>query len=187
MNDTFTIEQRKTLLNLAQEAIDHGLKTRQTLHVNITELPQSLIDDRASFVTIMLDGELRGCIGSLQAHRPLAVDIVANAYAAAFQDPRFSPLTADEKEDISIHISILSIPEKIDCKDEQDLIKQLRPGVDGVIIEDGSHRATFLPSVWEHFSEPKDFIDNLKMKAGLSKDHWSNEMQVQRYTADVIE
>ncbi len=136
------------------------------------------------FVTLTQDGELRGCIGSLEAHRPLAVDLEENARAAALRDPRFPPLTAAELPRTRVEVSILSRAEPMRFKDEQDALGQLRPGVDGVILEYGWHRATFLPQVWEQLPEPWQFMAHLKRKAGLSADFWSDEVKLSRYTVE---
>jgi len=136
----------------------------------------------ACFVTLHKHGVLRGCIGSLVAYRPLGEDVVANAIAAAFHDPRFPPLSSDEFGEIDIEISLLSRPEPVRVADEAALITQLRPGVDGVILEYGAHRSTFLPQVWEQLPEPALFLAHLKQKGGLPADFWHPEMRVSRYT-----
>lgn len=141
----------------------------------------------ATFVTLTQDGQLRGCIGSLEAHRPLGRDLEANAQAAAFRDPRFPPLTEAELDRTRVEVSILSAPEAMSFKDEQDALAQLRPGIDGVIFESGWHRATFLPQVWEQLPEPRQFMARLKMKAGLPADYWSDEVRLLRYTVDKYE
>jgi AmmeMemoRadiSam system protein A len=132
-------------------------------------------------VTLTRHGDLRGCIGSLEAHRPLREDIQANAQAAAFGDPRFPPLSEDELDTTQVEVSILSRPEPMHFRDEADFLTQLRPGIDGVILEYGWHRATFLPQVWEQLPEPRQFMANLKRKAGLASDFWSNEIRISRY------
>jgi len=141
-----------------------------------------LTEPRACFVTLHKHGALRGCIGSLLAHRPLGEDITANALAAALHDPRFPPLSSDEFNEIDIEVSVLSPPEQIFPRDEAELISILRPGVDGVILEYGAHRSTFLPQVWEQLSDPVNFLAHLKQKGGLPADFWSPEMRVSRYT-----
>jgi len=141
-----------------------------------------LTEPRACFVTLHKQGALRGCIGSLLAHRPLGEDIAANALAAALHDPRFPPLTADEFSGIDIEVSVLSVPGQIFPRDEAELISMLRSGVDGVILEYGAHRSTFLPQVWEQLPDPVHFLAHLKQKAGLAADFWSPGMRVSRYT-----
>jgi len=126
-------------------------------------------------------GQLRGCIGSLQAWRPLADDVRANALAAAFQDPRFAPLSMTEWPAIRIEVSVLTPAQTLIVDSEDDLIAQLRPGQDGLVVELGGHRATFLPQVWEQLPAPRDFLAHLKHKAGLSHDAWSPAMRWSRY------
>lgn len=136
----------------------------------------------ASFVSVHVDGKLRGCIGTLEQFRSLGEDVAANARAAAFEDPRFSPITAAEYDRILLEVSVVSVPELIAYADEVDLRAQLRPGVDGVLLEAGRKRGTFLPQVWEHLPEPSEFLNNLKAKAGLAKDAWDLTWQFSRYT-----
>ncbi|MCM2289052.1 MAG: AmmeMemoRadiSam system protein B [Sulfuritalea sp.] len=137
----------------------------------------------ATFVTLTQDGQLRGCIGSLEAHRPLDQDVRANAVAAAFRDPRFPPLTAEELARTRIEVSLLSAPQPMSFTDEADALRQLRPNIDGIIFSAGQRRSTFLPQVWEQLREPRVFMAHLKQKAGLPADWWSSEVRLQRYEA----
>lgn len=170
------------LLRVAADSIRHGLTDGAPLPVRVADYPVSLQPERATFVTLQKSGQLRGCIGMLEACRPLVADVAENAFAAAFEDPRFPPLAPLEMEGLDIHLSILSPPEPMSVRDEADLLRQLRPGVDGLIIEDGPRRATFLPSVWEELPEPAAFLRNLKRKAGFRPDHWSRSFRASRYT-----
>jgi AmmeMemoRadiSam system protein A len=136
----------------------------------------------ATFVTLKKAGELRGCIGSLELRRPLGVDVRENAMAAAFRDPRFPPLTAWEFETTFIEISLLTTDERIDVRSEAELIAKLRPGIDGVIVQYGVNRATFLPQVWSTIADPRAFLAALKRKAGLPEDFWGTQLNVSRYT-----
>jgi AmmeMemoRadiSam system protein A len=136
----------------------------------------------ATFVTLKQDGELRGCIGSLEAHRLLAIDVRRNALAAAFSDPRFPPLVAQELDVTTVEVSLLSPASRVEVADEEDLLARLDPGVDGIVLELGRRRATFLPQVWETLPDPRDFIGALKRKAGMPANFWSPEMRVSRYT-----
>lgn len=136
----------------------------------------------ACFVTLHKGGSLRGCIGSLLAHRPLGEDVAANALSAAFHDPRFDPLTHDEFADIDIEVSVLSKPEAIFPADESELLTMLHPGVDGLILEYGPHRSTFLPQVWEQLPTPEQFLTHLKQKGGLAADFWHADLRVSRYS-----
>lgn len=136
----------------------------------------------ASFVTLTLDGRLRGCIGTLEAHRALADDVAANAQSAAFGDPRFPPLTAAEQSGVHLEVSVLSTPAAMAWRDEDDALAQLRPGVDGLILEYGFHRSTFLPQVWDEFGDARTFVNHLKYKAGLPPDFWDPAVKLARYT-----
>lgn len=138
----------------------------------------------ASFVTLTRHGELRGCIGSLEAWRPLAEDVAANARAAAFRDPRFTPLTAGELAGIRVEVSLLTPAQPLPWRDEAEALAQLRPGIDGVILIAGRHRATFLPQVWEQLPNPADFLAHLKRKAGLAADYWGSDLRLERYTVE---
>jgi len=136
----------------------------------------------ASFVTLRIDGELRGCIGSLMAYRPLADDVCGNAVAAAFQDPRFPPLSADEFPQITIEVSVLSNPEPMPFGTKQEALGLLQPGVDGVVLTAHGRRATFLPQVWEELPDREQFIRHLMAKAGLPPDFWDDSVRIERYT-----
>ena len=125
-----------------------------------------------------------GCIGSLQASRDLAVDVAHKAIAAAFQDRRFKPLTLQEFTKVDVHISVLSPPHEVDTRAREELIARLRPGIDGVILQQGHHRSTYLPSVWEQIPDAEQFIGELRVKAGLPRDGWSEQMKVSLYTTE---
>lgn len=146
----------------------------------VADLPE-LAEPGASFVTLTQDGRLRGCIGSLEAYRPLAADVAGNAIAAAFQDPRFAPLDAGEFAPTRVEVSLLTPSEALVFSDEADALAQLRPGIDGVILMRGQRRATFLPQVWDSLPEPRQFMAQLKLKAGLPADYWDGQMTLARY------
>ena len=181
-----TPAERDALLEVARRSIAHGLAEGEPLPVRAADYPDALRLVRATFVTLDLHGRLRGCIGTLEARLPLVEDVALHAYAAAFEDPRFPPVEADEAGLLELHISVLSPPEPMAVKDEADLLRQLRPGVDGLILGAGLHRATFLPAVWEDLSDPREFVRHLKMKAGLDPDAWPHGMRAWRYTAELI-
>lgn len=178
---------RQTLLDLARGSIRHGLRTDSPLTVALEQLPPPLTARRATFVTLQKSGALRGCIGSLEAVRPLAQDVAINAYAAAFRDPRFPPVGELELALLEIHLSLLTPAEPMCFLSEDDLLRQLQPGVDGLILQEGSRRGTFLPSVWEDLPEPRRFLRHLKLKAGLPTDYWSDTLKIARYRSDVID
>lgn len=184
---SLTKEQQQKLLILAKNSIQHGLATGKPLTVDRADFPAELTVPRATFVTLEKHGQLRGCIGMLTAVRPLVEDIAENAFSAAFNDPRFPPLTADELDELDIHLSILTPAEPMEFSSEQDLLSQLQPNVDGLILQEGFRRGTFLPSVWEQLPEPEQFLRHLKQKAGLPPDYWSDSIKVSRYHAEIIE
>lgn len=169
----------RVLLPLARAAIARELKLDPP---STAEEPQWLRQQGASFITLMREKKLRGCIGTLQAHRELVEDVRANALGAAFRDPRFAPLTVAEFADTAVEISVLSPLEPMRFADEADALRQLRPGTDGLIFEYGRHRSTFLPQVWDSFGQPSDFLSHLKYKAGLPPDFWDIEVRLSRYT-----
>lgn len=187
MNDRpLNANHYKILLGIARNSIEYGLTHGQPMKLDAARFDPLLQENRASFVTLKREGKLRGCIGMLEASRPLVEDVAANAYSAAFEDPRFPPLDASEKDGLEIHVSVLSIPRQLSFSDENDLLAQLRPGKDGLILEDGRCRATFLPSVWEQLPDPRSFVAELKRKAGLQPDHWSDTLRAWRYTTEVF-
>jgi AmmeMemoRadiSam system protein A len=172
------------LIAVARRSIEHGLSTRSPLSVDVTAYPLGLREPRATFVTLMLHEALRGCIGTLEANRPLVEDVVVNAYAAAFHDPRFSPLTEAELLEVKVRISILSPNTEVQFCTEEELLRTLRPGVDGLTIQRGDQRATFLPVVWESLPRPEDFLEHLKHKAGIPAGSGSNGLRAWRYTTE---
>jgi len=176
---------KQQLLQLAGDSIKKGL-CGEILSVRPTDYPEPLQTKRATFVTLHVDAQLRGCIGTIEAHQALVQDVASNAYSAAFRDTRFSVLTWAEYKRLDIHISVLSLPEPLHFSSEEELLAQLQPRVDGLIIEEGFRRGTFLPSVWEQLPDPREFLRQLKCKAGLPADHWSNHIRVQRYTTESI-
>jgi AmmeMemoRadiSam system protein A len=173
-------ERGATLLALARASI------AQALGVPCAEsdLATWLQSPGASFVTLTQQGQLRGCIGSLQAHRSLGEDVRANAVAAALRDPRFPALTLSELEHTQVEVSVLSPMQALTFTSEAEAMAQLRPLVDGMVLEYGRHRGTFLPQVWEQLPTPKQFLAHLKNKAGLPTDFWDTSVRLQRYTVD---
>ena len=175
---------RATLLDLALQSVRHGLEQASPLKVSAGDYDYELRELRASFVTLDRHGDLRGCIGHLEASQPLVEDVVENAYSAAFKDPRFPPLAEHELEGLEIHISVLTPPEPLACVSEADLLARMRPFTDGLILADGFRRGTFLPSVWEQLPEPAEFLRHLKRKAGLPDDYWSDNLKIYRYETE---
>lgn len=173
--------QQDILLDLASASIRQGLELGRPLAVMPEDYETPLSAPAATFVTLSIQQRLRGCIGRLEAERSLVEDVADNAFAAAFRDPRFSPLSRGEFQALEIHISILTPAERLDIASERELIETLEAGRDGLIIEDRGRRATFLPSVWDTLNDKSDFVRQLKLKAGLAADHWSADLRAYRY------
>ena len=169
------------LLRLARGSIEHGLIHSEPLPVRPDSLPPAFAETRATFTTLRRGGELRGCCGTLEASRPLCADVAHSAFHAAFRDPRFGPVVHGELEDIRLEVAVLSPLEPVAVASEADLLSQLRPGTDGLVIRAGGRRATFLPKVWDSFPEPSAFLAALKAKCGLANDYWSEQLVFQRY------
>jgi hypothetical protein len=182
----FVPAHRRTLLDVAAAAIDHGLSERRAMAVIPQDYPELLQQPGASFVTLRIGHRLRGCMGSLQATEPLVVNVARNAFTAAFRDPRFAPLARDEFADLSIHLSLLGKPEPLTVASEAELLSLIRPGIDGLTLSEGNARATLLPAVWKTVSDPREFLVHLKRKAGLQPDYWSPTLRVERYTAESV-
>jgi AmmeMemoRadiSam system protein A len=179
--------QQQTLLALAEAAIRHALKHGTPLQINPANYEEALRQPAACFVTLKHRGELRGCIGSLEAHRSMVEDVVHNADAAAFTDPRFPPLRENELADgLELDISLLTPAVEMHFTSEKNLLSQLQPGIDGLILEEGYRRGTFLPSVWEQLPQPEQFLQHLKLKAGLPPNHWSENIRISRYTTQIF-
>jgi len=170
----------ETLLALARSSLSEYLEGETSSPPEADWLEQP----GACFVTLKQEGRLRGCIGSIHVHRSLKEDVRENACAAAFRDPRFPPLTVDELDSTSIEVSLLSPLEALDFSSEDDLLAQIRPAIDGLVLEYQEYRGTFLPAVWENLPRPADFLRQLKRKAGLETDFWSPETRVWRFTVD---
>jgi AmmeMemoRadiSam system protein A len=180
-------EEREFLLSLARESIDCVARGKDPPTVDMDAVPQDLQRAGASFVTLNKEGRLRGCVGSLEARRSLVLDVQQNGIGAAFRDPRFPPVQPEEVDDLDIEISVLSLPERLDYDGHQDLFNKLRPGVDGVVIERGWHRATFLPQVWEKLPEKGQFLRRLCLKAGLPPDAYrSGDLEVYTYQVEKL-
>jgi len=170
-------DRGSTLLTVAHNAIAArlGLPTKAVI-----DLPE-LQEKGATFVTLTQHGELRGCIGTLEAWRPLVKDVEENALAAAFRDPRFKPLSAEELPMTHVEVSLLTPAEAISFTSEADALAQLRPEIDGVILIAGNRRSTYLPQVWEQLPDPASFMAHLKQKAGLPANYWGPDLRIERY------
>ena len=174
--------EQEILRQVAMDSIRHGLSRDRPLPVSPGSYPAPLEEPGAVFVTLEREGRLRGCIGSYQARRPLVEDVAENAFAAAFLDPRFRPLSREEMGGLDLHISLLTPPVPLEAANRGELLATLRPGVDGLLLEDPPHRATFLPQVWEALPDPEEFLDQLLVKGGLARGHWSPTLRFHRDT-----
>ena len=185
MQEQLTIEEQKILLRLAREAMERGVKGEDLPPLALASLPSRLREEGSSFVTLTIRGQLRGCIGSLHPYLPLAEDVREHAVAAALNDPRFPPVREAELNGIRIEVSRLTPPILLEYQGAEDLLCRLRPHVDGVILRDGFHRATFLPQVWEKIPDPEEFLNNLCYKMGINYDAWrSKPLEVLTYQVE---
>ena len=175
---TGEVERGEVLLSIARAAISSALKVSYLAD----ETAPWLTERGACFVTLTQRSELRGCIGSLQAHQPLLDDVKSNAVSAALRDPRFTPLRAEELDITEIEISLLSTTQAMVVRDEADALAQLRPNVDGIVFEYGRYRSTFLPQVWDQLPLPRQFMAHLRRKAGLPDDFWEEGVKLSRYS-----
>lgn len=182
--EVYSKEDRQTLHTIARQSIQTGLEQQHPLVITLADYAEPLQQKRATFVTLNINQQLRGCIGTLSPYRALVDDIAHNAYAAAFSDPRFPALSQAEFTQLDYHLSILSETKPMTFNSEADLLAQIRPGIDGLILSDNNQQGTFLPSVWEQLPTAQEFLQHLKRKAGLPMDYWSNSLQVSRYTVE---
>lgn len=171
----------RILVSLARESIHAGIDGECIAR----EWPEDwLRATAASFVTLRDAGELRGCIGTVDAHRALGDDVAHNAHAAAYRDLRFAPVTAEVRDRLEVEVSLLSARVPLQARSEAEAVRALRPGVDGVVLEYGVFRATFLPQVWENLPDPVDFLAQLRRKARLPARFWHPDVRVSRYTVE---
>lgn len=177
-----TTTEKERLRQIAWQSIKHGFANGHSkpAHTHVAALDRP----GASFITLLKQGDLRGCIGTLEAHEPLAQNVSNNAYNAAFHDPRFAPLAEEDIQQVELQISVLSHPEPLEVNSQSDVLAQLQPGIDGVVFQDGTHKSTFLPQVWDQLPTPEAFMAQLKQKAGLPANHWSANVRILRYTVD---
>ena len=173
--DLLSLEDRKILLRLARTCMEKSIKQLPKDELNIDILSPVLRQNGASFVTLTKRGQLRGCIGTLEAYQPLVLDVCDHAVAAALEDYRFPPVSEDEINKIEIEISYLTSPEKLEYSDSNDLLEKLHPFKDGVVLRDGSRRATFLPQVWEHLPDSEEFLSHLCSKMNAAPDLWKKK------------
>ena len=185
MTKKLTPEEGQLLLKTARQAIDHNLRGEIDPPLNLGEYPSNLAERGACFVTLTLNGVLRGCIGSIEITQPLIKDVQDRAIGAAFHDPRFPGIKLEELPDLQIEVSRLTRPEKLKYSTPEDLVNKLRPGIDGVILRQNFRRATFLPQVWEQLPDPDQFLGRLCVKMGLSTGAWLDQhLDVEIYQAE---
>jgi AmmeMemoRadiSam system protein A len=173
--------QQAQLLEIARRSIAQGFSTGAALRLEPADYDPELREAAAVFVTLTREGDLRGCIGSLQATDALVQAVASAAFNSAFLDRRFEPVRQDELDLLSIEISVLSPLEPLQVESRAALLECLRPGIDGLVIEDLGRRATFLPKVWEKIGSPQDFVEQLLLKAGLPAGYWADSISLQRY------
>jgi hypothetical protein len=176
-----TAADETQLLELARKSVARAVGGKPVPQVAVGTFAAALQQPGATFVTLTRGGRLRGCLGSLQAFRPLVLDLVERSHSTAVKDSRFPPVRSDEIAGLHLEISILTAPAELRFKDADELLAQLRPGIDGLTIEDQRHRATFLPKVWSEITDPARFLARLRQKARLSPDHWSSTFRAWKY------
>jgi AmmeMemoRadiSam system protein A len=185
MSENLSREEKQTLLRLAREALECAVRGKSPPPPDPAQLTPLLRTEGAAFVTLTVDGQLRGCVGALQPYQSLADDVREHAIAAALQDYRFQPVNPAELPRIRIEISRLTLPQPLAYTDANDLLAKLRPGVDGVILRDDSRRATFLPQVWEQLPDKEEFLGHLCAKMGASPNWWMlKHLNVQVYQVE---
>lgn len=185
MQDKLTEDEKRFLLKIARAAIEARVCGAPEVTLERESLSETLLGPGAAFVTITLEGELRGCVGALEAYQPLVDDVIEHGVAAATQDPRFPPLRPDEAARMRIEISRLTQPEDLAYDTPEDLVRRLRPQIDGVTIFDGWRRATFLPQVWEKLPRAEEFLDHLCYKMGAAPGLWrGRKLRVQVYQVE---
>jgi len=180
----YSLDEKSVLLTIALDSINSGLDHGTPVRLNSEDYSTRLRAQRASFVTLNHGEALRGCIGTLEARTSLVESVAYNAWAAAFRDPRFAALTMSEISDLSIQVSVLSPLKRVVIASEQELLEKMVPGEAGWVLQEGANRGTFLPAVWSSLGEPAEFLRQLKIKAGLSPDYWSDTLEISRYTTD---
>jgi AmmeMemoRadiSam system protein A len=179
-------DERRTLLEVARRSIAHALRHGFALPLRPEDHGKRLRTRAACFVTLRREGQLRGCVGTLEPRLALVVEVAESAYAAALRDPRFPPLAESELAGLGVEISVLSPLQPFDTTSEAELAVLLRPGIDGLVLQEGEHRGTFLPAVWAELPDPLEFVRGVKRKAGLPPDYWSPGLRASRYTVESI-
>ncbi len=179
-------DQQDALLQIAWQSLRHGSQYGRPLEPDLDALPDTLAEPAACFVTLHKGGLLRGCIGSMEASEPLAKAAAWAAFSAGFRDPRFPSLAQEEMDKLTLEISILSPMQDMPVSSEQDLLSTLRPGIDGLLLEEHWRHAVYLPSVWQQLPVPLDFVRQLKLKGGWPANYWSEDMRAKRFQSETI-
>jgi AmmeMemoRadiSam system protein A len=188
LTDTYSPEEQAQLLTIARQTLEAVTAGRARPRFDLDNLPTKLCEERACFVTFTINRDLRGCTGTLRPRAPLAEEVSVTTVQTAFHDPRFPAVTANEVPHIHIEISILTPPIPLKFESPDELIRLLRPGIDGVTLQLGTHRSTFLPQVWEHLPSPEEFLNRLSQKMGLAGDSWRQpNLQVEVYQSVIVE
>jgi AmmeMemoRadiSam system protein A len=185
MDDQLSTEERLILLQLARQALESGVRRQPRGALDLDSLPERLREPGATFVTLTEREMLRGCVGALEAYQPLAEDVREHTVTAALEDYRFPPVSPEEVPRIKIEISRLTAPKPLEYDKPEDLLKLLRPGIDGVVLREGLRRATFLPQVWEKLPDPREFLAHLCLKMGVDANYWRyHKLQVYTYQVE---
>lgn len=182
----YDADERATLLELARASVRHTVCTGSALEARTFDFSERLREVRSCFVTLRSEGVLRGCTGRLEASRPLVVDVAFNAHRAALRDPRFHPVREHELAGLEVHVSVLTPLLPLPASSEAELLAALVPGRTGLVLREGERAATFLPAVWQQLEDPRDFLRELRHKAGLPPDHWSATLRFERYEAEEV-
>jgi AmmeMemoRadiSam system protein A len=184
-DDQLTLEERLLLLEQARHSLESGVRVLPLAPLRLEDFPPKLRQPGVTFVTLTINHKLRGCVGALEAYQPLIEDVREHALAAALNDFRFPPVTPDELENILIEISRLTAPQPLEYNGPDDLLNKMRPGIDGVVLKDGSRRSTFLPQVWQKLPSPVTFLEHLCQKMGAPADLWRQQkLEVLIYQVD---
>ncbi len=184
-DDQLTPEERSVLVGLARQGLEFGVRGEPLPPLDPDSLSPRLCEPGATFVTLTKGGQLRGCLGTLEPYRSLADDVREHALAAALNDYRFPPVVPEELPQIEIEISRLTAPQPLEYDGPEDLLSKIRPGIDGLVMRDGSKRATFLPQVWEKVPDPADFLSQLCRKMGAPADQWRKKpLRVEVYQVE---
>lgn len=177
-----TVQEQARLIKVARDSIAYGVDYGKPLHIDVEAFPEICRQETATFVTLKRNGSLRGCIGAIDPCRPLVTDISHNAFAAAFRDSRFTAVELHELPQLDLFISILTPRTYIEFTSQDDLLSKVRPGIDGLVLQEGPYCGAFLPVMWDTFEDAETFFAHLKTKAGLPRNYWSDSVIVSRFT-----